>query len=146
MNPPSSFFEWATAAAVVIAGGVAAYGQVDKLWRSRKKEDKDEDVKDGDRLINILKQTVDELEAKLTVQSDRIDELTVEIDKLKEENKTLVTVLQGRDGQTIEFQKTVLSAVVKSNETHELCKSTNANVERLCVLMEQHMKIIESKS
>lgn len=142
MTFPDSFLGWMAASGIVLAGAVAAYGQIDKIWRERKKGDGDAD----DRLIGILKQTVEELEVKVESQAKDIKGLMHEIDKLKYENKTLVSVLQGRDGQTIEFQKQVLQAVVKSNETHELCKSTNANVERICQLMEQHMKILESKT
>lgn len=142
MNFPDSFIGWMAASGIVIAGGVAAYGQIDKIWRERKKIDGDAD----DRLISILKQTVEELEVKINTQAQKIENLTHEIDKMKEENKTLVSVLQGRDGQTIKFQEQVLSAVTKGLETHEIVRSTNSNVERLCSLMEQHMKAIEAKS
>lgn len=142
MTFPDSFLGWMGALAIIIAGGVAIYGQADRMWRDRKKTDGDAD----DRLINILKQTVEELTVKVETQNQKIADLTVKVDSLERDNKTLTTVLQGRDGQTIEFQKQVLAAVVKGNQTHEIVSSTNANVERLCKLMEAHMKVIESKS
>lgn len=111
---------------------------------------------EDDRLINILSTTVTELEKKVNSQQEehtkeintltnKIDGLSMKIIELEKENKTLVAVLQGRDDKTLEFQKEVLSAVATASQTHELCRSTNENVMRLCTVIEKHLQIIEHK-
>jgi len=139
MDFSQTFIGWMAAGALVVTGGVALYGVFDKAKRDKKKEDEGAD----DRLIDILKQTVNELETKVESQQQQIDQLSKKTDNLHQENKVLTAVLQGRDGQTLEFQKEVMAAVTKGHEVHEMCKATNQNVERLCKLMEKHLATIE---
>lgn len=133
-------------ASVAIVGGFYVVG----LFRKGK-------VDEEDRLIVILQKTVTELEGKVDRQkkdydaevhelNQKLDQFTKDLIALKKENETLINVLQGRDNQTVEFQKAVLAAVGTANQTHEYCKSTNESVARLCVLIEQHLKNIENKA
>lgn len=137
MTFPSSFVEWMGASGIVLVGAVAIYGQVDKLMRARAKENGSAD----DRLINILKQTVEELSTKVNEQQRQIEGLNNKMEILQKENQTLTAVLQGRDAGTIEFQKNVLSRI---ETTRTICESTNANVERLCEVLEKHLTLLET--
>lgn len=112
---------------------------------------------EDDRLIKILQTTVEELEKKVNLQTqehteeigvltNKIELLGKEMVGLKRENETLIAVLQGRDAGTLEFQKAVLAAVGTASQTHELCRSTNENVTRLCTLIERHLDIMETKT
>lgn len=91
--------------AAVVTGAVAIVGLWDKKARERKKKvDTDLDHSE-DRLVDILKKTVAELEKKVNQQTIDIASLTKKIDNLEHENETVIKVLQGRDEQTQEYFK-----------------------------------------
>lgn len=112
-------------AGVIIAGALAVYGLWDKTARERKK-----DV-DGseDRLIDLLKQTVDALEKKVDKQTRDLEELTKKVDDLEKENETLVRVLQGRDDKMQEFYKQAFESMKLSRETHDVVTTLAKNME-----------------
>lgn len=96
--------------------------------------------KDGedDRLINILKGTVEALEKKVDDQkkehddtvgslTKKIDNLTAKVDNLEKENETLTKVLQGRDEQTQVFYKKAFEAMEISAKTFVLVEAMNKN-------------------
>jgi len=96
-----------------------------------------------DRLINLLKGTVDELEKKVNQQTENIDVLTRKMDELEHENELLIEVLQGRDKSTLEFQKQMLETMRVTMETNGLAKDTSTKIGELMGLMTSHLKIVE---
>lgn len=123
-----------TVFAIVVVGGLYLLGII-----KGKKDNED------DRLITILKETVDALEKKVDDQkreydtivtslSTKIDTLTTKVQKLEEENETLVKVLQGRDEQTQLFYKEAFKAF-------ELVETMNKNQADFLKLLSEHFKI-----
>lgn len=131
---PNSPIGWIGLIIAAIAGGAGAYMVYNKQ-------------KDGadDRLINILKGTVDALEEKVNKQSEDIKALTEKVDDLERENETLVEVLQGRDKSTLEFQRQMLEAMRIGMETNGLAKETSNSLNRLTDLISAHIVAIETQ-
>jgi antitoxin component HigA of HigAB toxin-antitoxin module len=128
--------------AVVIVGVMYTLG----LW-SGKKDNAD------DRLIGILKETVDALQVQVDNQkkehdetvealTKKIDTLTLKVDDLERENGTLIEVLQGRDKNTLEFQKQMLEAMKIGMETNGLAKQTSERLTELVTIMGDHLKAV----
>lgn len=141
---PNNAIGWAGLVIAMIASGFAAY-----LFYSRQKDGAD------DRLINILKETVDALEKKVDDQkkeydntvgslTKKIDDLTEKVDELEKENATLIEVLQGRDKATLEFQKQMLEAVKIGMETNGLAKETAHKLGELIDTMKEHLSAVQS--
>lgn len=108
-----------------------------------------------DRLIHILKETVEELEKKVDNQkkeydetvgtlTKKIDDLTEKVDELEKENSTLIEVLQGRDKNTLDFQKQMLEAMKIGMETNGLAKHTSEKLTELMGMMGDHLKAVEA--
>lgn len=125
---------------VVIGGFLYVAG----LWKNGK------DGED-DRLINILKGTVDALEKKVDDQKKNHDEvltkltreikdLTKKVDDLENENQTLVKVLQGRDDQTQIFYKKAFEAMEVAARTFTLVETMNKNHTELMKMLVEHLK------
>lgn len=114
-----------------LAGGFTAY-----MFYNKNKDGAD------DRLINILKETVDALEEKVNKQSTDIAALTKKVDELEKENETLIEVLQGRDKNTLEFQKQMLEAVRIGMETNGLAKETAHKLGELIDTMKEHLDAV----
>lgn len=129
---PNSPIGWIGLTIAAIAGGFGAY-----MVYNRQKDGSD------DRLINILKETVDALEAKVNKQSDDIEALTKKVDDLEKENGTLIEVLQGRDKNTLDFQKQMLEAMKIGMETNGLAKETATKLGELMTIMGSHLKAVE---
>lgn len=132
----------------VIVGAFAVYGIWDKVKRDRQKDT------DGteDRLIDLLKKTVDELEKKVNKQTTDIAELTKKVTHLERENETLVRVLQGRDEQTKEFYKQAFDSMKLAQQTHDVVTTlaknmevSNTNTTKLIELMGKHLDVMEKK-
>lgn len=142
---PTTLSDWIGVAIIAvplsIAGMFALFGIFDKTRRERNKMNDDAD----DRLINLLQQTVGELEKKVNQADDDIKGLTKEIEGLKAKNQTLMDVLQGKDNVTQEFYKQAYDVFGVAKETNGLVKQTNVNIEKLISLMNEHLKVIESK-
>ena len=129
---PNSPIGWIGLMLAAIAGGFAAY-----LAYSRNRDGSD------DRLINILKETVDALEEKVNKQSHDIEALTKKVDDLEKENGTLIEVLQGRDKNTLDFQKQMLEAMKIGMETNGLAKETATKLGELMTIMGSHLQAVE---
>lgn len=125
---------------VVVVGALYVVG----LWKNGK------DGED-DRLINILKGTVDALEVKVNNQKKehddilaslnlKISDLTKKVDELEKENKTLVEVLQGRDQKTQEFYKKAFDAIEVGAKTFALVEAMNKNHTDLMKMLVDHLK------
>ena len=98
----------ATAISVVV---LALYA----FFTKRKKDG----VQADDRLINLLKETVDELEKKVNKQTQDIESLTKKVTALERENETLVKVLQGRDDRAQLFYQRGTEAFDKIEDMHK---------------------------
>lgn len=136
---PNSPIGWIGLVLAAIAGGFSAY-----LIYNRQKDGAD------DRLITILKETVDQLEVKVNKQSEDIEKLTKKITSMEHENEVLVKVLQGRDDQTQQFYKQAFEAMKIAHDTHnvvttlaESIKNTNDNMAKLIELLSKHADIID---
>lgn len=131
---PNSPIGWIGLTIAAIVGGFTAY-----MFYNKNKDGAD------DRLINILKGTVDALEEKVNKQSADIEALTEKLNELEKENETLVEVLQGRDKSTLEFQKQMLEAMRIGMETNGLAKETATSLNRLTDLISAHIVAIETQ-
>lgn len=116
-----------------------------------KKTKDDED----DRLIKILKDTVDTLETKVETQKNnyennvkelnmKIDKLTKKVDTLDKENNRLVSILQGRDEQTKKFYEQSFESMKLIQQDHNLMvelandiKKSNENTNRIINMIEK---------
>jgi len=134
---------------LVVGGAVAVYGLWDKNVRDRRKDgDQSED-----RLIDLLKKTVDELEKKVNQQAADIKVITTKMQHLEKENQTLVKVLQGRDDATQQFYRQMLESIKVTQSTHDtvttLAKSvqdTVTNMTRLIELLSRHLEVLDHKT
>lgn len=125
-------------AGVILTGVVLGILYIAGIWKKGK------DGED-DRLINILKETVDALEIKVNKQTDDIEQLTKKVDELEKENTTLIRVLQGRDDATLTFQQQMLDTIKISMETNGLAKETSTKLSQLIDVMSEHLKAVESR-
>lgn len=134
----------------IIAVGATGFFYIMGLWKKGK------DGED-DRLINILKQTVEELSKKVEHLERREADLTKkveissnEISKLRDENKKYIAILQGRDEQTKEFYKQAFKSMEVSRETRDLAETiakgmtdTNDNIKKLIDLFSKHVDVLD---
>jgi FtsZ-binding cell division protein ZapB len=97
-----------------------------------------------DRLINILKDTVEELEKKVDQQDRDIKLMQAQVSSLQTTNDTLTRVLQGRDTETIEFQRRVDGAVIASRDTNEKVTIMAEQMIKLMGILERHMTRLEA--
>ena len=133
---------------VVLIGGVLAISVIGISYVfGLFKKNKDND---DDRLINILKSTVDELERTVKKQTIDIEKLTKDVESFKTENGVLTKLLQGRDEQTQRFYEQGFEAMKITNQIHdtvttlaESMKTNNENTSRLIDLLEQHLAVID---
>ena len=126
--------------AVVVVGALYVIG----LWKGKKDGD-------DDRLINILKGTVEALDAKvdnqkkehdgiLTKLTKEIKDLTSKVSALENENEILVKVLQGRDDQTQVFYKKAFEAMEVAAKTFTLVETMNKNHTELMKMLVEHLR------
>lgn len=130
--------------AVSVTGLLYVIGIFSKQKGERKKE---QDAGD-DRLIKILQTTVEELEKKVNQQTIDIEELSIEVEELRRENKKYIEIFQGRDSDTKEFYKKAYEAIEISRQTHDIMttvaesiKNTNSAMEKLIELIGKSMDI-----
>lgn len=135
---------WLAVVTFVVVGGVAIYGIFDKARRERTKQVEDQADQAGSKLVNILQETVDELDKKVTEQSRQIVTLEKKVGDLEKTNEDLTKVLQGRDQQTQDFYKQSAEARMLITETHTLVKSTTEQITKVAALMEGFMKATQT--
>lgn len=124
----------------IVVGGLYVVG----LWKG-KKDNAD------DRLINILKTTVDELEIKVSKQTIDILSLTKEVHELKRDNEKYIDIFKGRDERTQEFYKQGFESMKIASQTHDLVttmatsiQNTNNLLEKLIELLSKNADVITS--
>lgn len=121
----------------VIAGGVVV-GILYLLGIFKGKKDNADD-----RLINILKTTVDELEKKVNQQTLDIDELTKEVHDLKKDNEKYIKILEARDEQTKEFYQRAFSAMEKVDKTHDSVTTMEQSIKNTSDAMNRLIGVLE---
>jgi len=132
---PDSIAGWIGVIGVIVVGGVAVWGLIDKTMRDRRKDAIDA----ADDVIVVLKEKVEILEKKVKTLEDEQGVHIKQITELRATNETLTKILQGRDDKTIEFQRGVTQNVA---EIHEIVKATE---EHLANLADAIQKLIECK-
>lgn len=138
-----------TGVGLIIAGIVGGVLYITDIFAKRKRGLKDEESKDEDRLRSILQSTVDELEKKVNQQDSDIKYLTAEVGKLRQENKTLIEILQGRDKQTQQFYEEGFKAMKNASEILSIAKDIqttvrdkNESINRLIGAVSENAKVI----
>ncbi len=128
-------------------------GQVRIGWKKGKTDAIKEADGLDDRLISLLKDTATSLEKRVTDLENIKDHHTKLIESLRHENEILTRIFQGRDEQTVAFQEEGFKAIKRTeelllvtNNSYNLVKKTNENVERLALAIERHLQIIEATS
>lgn len=96
-------------------------------------------------LIDDQRDEILKLREKLHGHGNDIQNLQLSLGKLTGENKTLRELLQGRDENTVLFQKQGFEAMKRSEEIFKLSMETNKNVEKLYRVIEKYLNIMEKK-
>lgn len=131
---------------VVISGLLYLTG----LFSKQKREKKEDEDKDDDRLINLLKGTVEELEKKVNKQTIDIMTLTKKVDELERDNRKYIEIFQGRDKETQDFYKAAYGAITTVQQTHDILttvaesiKNTNSAMEKLIELIGKGLDVVK---
>lgn len=95
--------------AVII--GLAGFAIYQGFTKGKKDKSAEADA-DGERLVSLLKSTVDELSGRVKRLEDDNQVLKQQLDSMRTENSSLRDVLQGRDKASIDFQEKVLNALL----------------------------------
>ena len=127
--------------AIIVTLGVAAGFYALDAYKSKKREEINQTE---DRLIELLKKTVEELETKVKQQDSDIRSLTEKVDGLKRENDFLVKVLQGRDERMEKFYLEATESMKITADTNQLVVTMSGNVARLCEILERSLTRIET--
>lgn len=94
-------------------------------------------------MIGILKQKVEALEDQVKDSNQKVRDNELLIAKVQAENKTLREVLQGRDGQTIEFQKLAMQAMQTVSENYKITVKNGEQIAALAQSVEKLARVIE---
>lgn len=137
---PSDLMGWVAIIGLGIFGAVAIYGLFDRESRERKKKINGDLNGSEDRLIDVLKKTVEELERKVNNQTTELKNLTVKVEGLERENETLVKVLQGRDDQTKEFYKQAFESMKVVHTIHDSVTTLERSIQ---ILADNTSKLID---
>lgn len=122
---------WATLKIIGEIAGLVVLGAFGGIYlfstaiRSKRKEGDDAE----DRLNQILKETVEGLEKKVTALQASDEQNRKEIKRLSTENEVITKIFQGKDG--------------KSEELYSMAKSNTDSIAKLYTLMERHIAIVE---
>lgn len=98
---------------IVAIIGVIIYGvfAVVSFFDKGRKDKEAEADKADERVIFLLKEQVTALEKKVAEQAKDIKDMTLKLEALIAENKTLREVLQGRDQATLAYQQKGLAVM-----------------------------------
>lgn len=114
------------------------------LWKKGKNGE-------DDRLIDILKSTVDALETKVNKQTTDIEALTKEVRDLKRDNEKYIEIFQGRDKETKDFYERAYKAIDTVAQTHDIIttvaesiKNTNSAMEKLIELLSKSVDVVQN--
>lgn len=138
---PNIFLGWIGVLTVLVVGGLAVWGLIDRQLRDRRKDALDA----ADGLINTLQETIDELKGRVKDLEDEHKEHTRQIGEMKATNDTLTKILQGRDENTVAFQHKVLEATGTAKETNGIVKKMEASITTMADAMTRLAAAIEAK-
>lgn len=131
-----------TGVGIVISGIIAGFLYIASLYDKQKRAKKDEENKDEDRLINLLKDTVDELTKKVDKQTLDIEELTKKVDMLERDNENYIKIFQGRDKDTQDFYKAAYGAIDTVHQTHDIMTTVAESIKNTNSAMEKLIEVI----
>ena len=136
-NNPQDWFEWIV---ILILGGFSLF-QVfgGGILKVREQSDKADD-----RLIKLLKDTVEELERKVKDLDTKLNLTNADLVKYRTENDMMTKVLQGRDVASLEYQNKALDAMKKVDAVLSIVTENSTQVKSLCVLIERHLQALEA--
>jgi glutamine synthetase type III len=140
---------------IFFTGLVAVYGIFDKKMKNRIKEAGDLDEK----VRTLYREESDAQAKKISELTSKMAELEKSMEKIISENKIMKEIFQGRDGQTLEFQKQGFEAIKTAAEIKSMVLeqrtislqnkdgilNVNKNVERLAKAIEKHLQSIEKQ-
>jgi len=139
MHLPTTLFDWLSLIGLVTLGLFAIVGVVDRVRRER-----DSDAnKTDDRLISLLKSSVEALERKVADLETLQQQNQVKLEELETRNKILEQVFQGKDAQTQEFYRRGFQEMDKTEQLIMITSKTNENVEKLYKAIEKHLATLE---
>lgn len=141
-NLVNIFPDWLLIGTALLVGFVALWGVLDKSLRDRNKEKTSLE----DKVRALYQEESKQLQEQVTVLSEQVKKLTTE-------NEVITKIFQGRDSQTLEFQKQgfeVMKQFAQTantiSETHQLAvknhnglREMTKNIERLFKIMEKHL-------
>jgi len=141
-NLVNIFPDWLLIGTALLVGFVALWGVLDKTLRDRSKEKTSLE----DKVRALYQEESKQLQEKVDFMAEQIKKLTTE-------NEVITKIFQGRDSQTLEFQKQGFEVMKQFaatasivSETHLLAvKNHNGlrkmiqNIERLSKIMEKHL-------
>lgn len=130
---------WVALIVLVLVGIAAGFNIFDRTMRLRRKE---ADLVDN-RLITNLQTEVEFLRNKAEEQGKELRDMKAKQAAIEAENVLLKDILQGRDKDTMEYQKKSLEAASTGLETHKIVVAMNSNMQNFARLMEEHLKRIE---
>ena len=146
---PNNVVGLASMFSVIILGIFALISLVDKSLSNRRKLISDVDKE----LITTLQEQVKVLKEKAEGAETRSLNTQMDFEKLKSENLTLREILQGRDQATLEFQKSGMEAIKRSEQTTQLIEksfqlvsSNTQSIEKLYKAIEKHLSTMETNS
>lgn len=119
----------ATLAGIAIFGVFALIGFFDKGRKANEEQADQTETK----VVLLLKEQVAALEKKVELQAQLLDETTRKLDLLVSENRTLKDVLQGRDKDFIDYQKSGRDAMKRGEEILSLVKDIKLTLDRLSI-------------
>lgn len=129
-------------------GFVGIYGIFNQKFKDKRTE---EDTLE-ERIRALYQEENKAQNAKIQDLLSKVELFEKQIATLISENKVLKDIFQGKDQQSVEFQKQGFMAIKKAEtmykmiaENNKEIKQTNKNIERLAVAIEKHLDIRETK-
>lgn len=136
MTLPPTLDKWLNVTTIVVLSGFTAFQLIIQKRNDAKRLADSAD----DRLINLLKTTVEALEKKVKDLEQKFTDTLVELTKIRSERDVMAAILQGRDSNTAEMNrmaieamkavKDILAAVTETNNIvkHRIAVVTKENI------------------
>jgi len=136
---PSTAKDWVEAIIICTLGGLTIWQNFFTGLKGVRKEQN----ADNDRLISLLKETVNQLEIKVGNLDEQYTATKKEVEKLSNENAIMKQLLQGRDQATIDFQKAAMESMKKIDALIENTGQANSDIRNLSTLIQKHLSALE---
>lgn len=127
-------FEWGTVA-LAITGIFAVLGLVDRAWRDRSKES---DAAE-DRLRELYKEEISQLQTRLEGQDDKISKLEGKYNHLLSENKILKDLIMDKDEASNAHRQRVIKILNHTTETIKMMEVQNQHIEKIYEIIKNHI-------